>query len=480
MRTTRQFSRIECLAAVLGGMVFAHAEKAIAVPPSSITLVNETGQTLTFYAVNEDPPPSRLPSGTTPDGGTFDIDPEGYNPVLAWADGINLDGTGPNGFQIGLALTEEPPLIQYKLFHYKVTPGTPGKDPDLQPLLIHQELLEPTEDEVFIVVDSDWNATLGAPAGACCDWAAYHCTDGVFGFDCRGADEEWSQDVLCANLEPPCAATGACCTYGGGCSDVPASSCPDGVSATFISGASCTSSPCDSNSETIDAETGGTVETPDGAVSVEFDPGDLCDDATVSITQRESGELHYVYLTGSSEVEMEYHFEPDNLEFCGDVILCMTLDVTDLSMAERLALRLSRRGLACGAPNTCDYCNTDGDCGGATCEVRFCGLQALPCSFSEVDGRTIAECCADIGHFSDYALITHADTDLDGVPDNFEGVVDNCRVVWNPSQTDTDGDGIGDVCDCWFPNLCGAGVTLWPILLLGFGTFYVTRRRKAG
>lgn len=46
-----------------------------------------------------------------------------------------------------------------------------------------------------------------------------------------------------------------------------------------------------------------------------------------------------------------------------------------------------------------------------------------------------------------------ADTDLDGVPD----AVDNCPVDANADQLDTDGDGIGDVCDT-FPDMDGDGI----------------------
>jgi hypothetical protein len=40
-----------------------------------------------------------------------------------------------------------------------------------------------------------------------------------------------------------------------------------------------------------------------------------------------------------------------------------------------------------------------------------------------------------------------ADTDDDTVPDNFNGVIDNCPTVANPNQADNDLDGLGDVCD---------------------------------
>jgi uncharacterized repeat protein (TIGR01451 family) len=47
------------------------------------------------------------------------------------------------------------------------------------------------------------------------------------------------------------------------------------------------------------------------------------------------------------------------------------------------------------------------------------------------------------------------DTDHDGVPDNYMGIVDNCPTVANANQLDTDHDGLGDACD---PDIDNDGV----------------------
>lgn len=58
-----------------------------------------------------------------------------------------------------------------------------------------------------------------------------------------------------------------------------------------------------------------------------------------------------------------------------------------------------------------------------------------------IDGQTVLEILAEA-----YAKIScdqDNDYDCDGIPNH----LDNCPYHYNPSQTDTDGDGVGDVCD---------------------------------
>ncbi|UCC29190.1 MAG: hypothetical protein JSU86_13420 [Phycisphaerales bacterium] len=63
------------------------------------------------------------------------------------------------------------------------------------------------------VLCADLDPPCAEPTGACCDWTTYACQDSVTLLECQGVDQEWTQDVLCAGLDPPCAPTGACCDW---------------------------------------------------------------------------------------------------------------------------------------------------------------------------------------------------------------------------------------------------------------------------
>jgi len=116
-------------------------------------------------------------------------------------------------------------------------------------------------------------------------------------------------------------------------------------------------------------------------------------------------------------------------------------------------------GGPCGTtPNARYACGDDGTpfCDVPLCENQQldpgevdvdCGGNCPPCTLGRTcngntdcaSGRCIAGSCAG------------ADRDRDGIAD----AVDNCPFTYNPDQRDTDGDGLGDVCD---PDIDGDGV----------------------
>ena len=76
--------------------------------------------------------------------------------------------------------------------------------------------------------------------------------------------------------------------------------------------------------------------------------------------------------------------------------------------------------------------------GTGQCEaVQSILLSADPISWEVATGRLNAGAALFLGE------IYQCDGDLDGVPDS----VDNCPTLSNPTQTDTDGDALGDACD---------------------------------
>ncbi len=98
-------------------------------------------------------PPRRVadPSGNLAPGDSVDINAMGFNPVF-YAPGIT-DEAMANGIFLGLALMDADPLrIQYKVFHYRVPPGEAGSDPDLQPILLQDEIVEIEDVSIIFTV----------------------------------------------------------------------------------------------------------------------------------------------------------------------------------------------------------------------------------------------------------------------------------------------------------------------------------------
>ncbi len=132
---------------------------------AKLQLYNRTGDTLTPYPVDLDLEPPRRVADTANNvaaGDTTGIDPAGPNPVF-YRPGIT-DETKANGVFLGLNLVDADPMqIQYKLFHYRVPPGEAGKDPDLQPILLLQDVVD--------VEDVNTQVAVSAPDGSPTGWA---------------------------------------------------------------------------------------------------------------------------------------------------------------------------------------------------------------------------------------------------------------------------------------------------------------------
>jgi hypothetical protein len=196
-----------------------------------------------------------------------------------------------------------------------------------------------------------------------------------------------------------------------------------------------------SAAEEVSPVTGGTLQTPDGALTLGIDPGDAGADVTISVTRIRPAspavDIRFGFGTGLGSAVAVYDFEPDNLVFDAPVTLAVVQDVSALSPLQRANLTLY----------TLDQSTQ-----------QFVPIPGKMCAVLESPADVFtATCTAEITHFSTYAMVAPLDTDGDGVFDKFDGVVDNCPTVANAAQTDTDNDGMGDACEAPRPLAAPGG-----------------------
>ncbi len=189
-----------------------------------------------------------------------------------------------------------------------------------------------------------------------------------------------------------------------------------------------------SSAEEIIASEGGTVETPDDKLTIEIDPGDLGEDTTTSVTEMVPSESEVDLTIGTGAAQglalAVYDLEPDGLIFDSPVSLTIIENVSTLDQSQRNELDL--------------YLFSDAD----EAFLSLCPPDGCCSVVENPTGTFTATCTAEVDHFSTYAMIAPLDTDDDGVADLFPPEEDNCPIVANPDQVNSDGDGYGEVCDC--------------------------------
>jgi hypothetical protein len=173
-----------------------------------------------------------------------------------------------------------------------------------------------------------------------------------------------------------------------------------------------------STAEEIEAEEGGTVQTPDQALTMEIEAGDLAEDTTISVTQTIPEDPAVDLMVGPNpglgDALAVYSIEPDGLEFAYAITLTIVADVSQLNANQRDRLNF--------------YIFTDTDGNGV--EDSFVPIDPPAiCAIAEdpLNSETfIATCSAELKHFSVCSVLAPTDSDSDGVFDLFDGEADEC------------------------------------------------------
>ena len=147
--------------------------------------------------------------------------------------------------------------------------------------------------------------------------------------------------------------------------------------------------------------------TPDGMLTLDVEPGEITATETISVTEIMAGDPEVDLIlgpnTGLGLTVAAYDLQPDGLTFNPTATLTIVADVSSLNATQRANLDL--------------YIFDD-------ITSSFVALGAV-CVITETpagSGVFIAECTAEIMHFTDFGLVAPLDTDGDGIPDDFPGL----------------------------------------------------------
>jgi len=144
---------------------------------------------------------------------------------------------------------------------------------------------------------------------------------------------------------------------------------------------------------------GGVVTTPNGKVTISIPSGALSAGSSVAITQTTPLNPN-VYFGDSQGILVElYSFTPSGMEFNSPVTITMVTE-----------------------------CPEGADCNLLLMLVKIPGTEDWEQLMTTCDniGPTMYECTAQTTHFTEFGLAAPLDSDNDGMPDSWQGVVDKC------------------------------------------------------
>lgn len=171
---------------------------------------------------------------------------------------------------------------------------------------------------------------------------------------------------------------------------------------------------------------GGSITTPDNSVHVTVPAGALSEDTSISITGDIGTGLALTTNKGWAQTVFQVDMQPAGQGFDPPATIEFTWDdanddgrVDGTSIREK-NLRIVKDGVVLAGP---------------------CKDVPLQCD-QDLNTFTFT-----VDSFSHVVLAAPEDTDDDEVPDNWDGVRDNCPGVPNEDQADGDHEGLGDACD---------------------------------
>ena len=179
---------------------------------------------------------------------------------------------------------------------------------------------------------------------------------------------------------------------------------------------------------------GGTLTTPDGSTAVTIPPGCLTTDTSVSITGIASTDFELTANLGNAKALFSVNVQPSGLTCDNGEPFTIVFTWDDIAPNDD---RVDGTSPPIKEDNLRITKNNDVLFGNTRCHdvAHPPPPQTLTTPSCDHAANTFT---FQVSSFSDFAPVAPVDTDEDDVPDDFDGVVDNCPDDANPSQTNSD------------------------------------------